>query len=167
MSTTTTDVTKDATVTTATTEPRTQHRMHLFRPARRERTGNRGHSVVGLAAEMTLIRVGIVAADALVALVTATSVLPVIGVWLRTRLPAGTTVEGFITLWGVPFGFLAVLIAVAEIAGLRGLWRAGSRRIARLRAGRRDAVTTTTTAQTATRTTTTKRARTRTRRTGK
>ncbi|MEH1588048.1 hypothetical protein [Cutibacterium avidum] len=154
---TTTDLMKDATVTTATAEPGTQHRMHLSRPARRERTGNRGRSVVGLAAEMTLIRVGTVATDALVALFTATSVLPVIGVWLRTRLPAGTTVEGLITLWGVPFGFLAVLIAVAEIAGLRGLWRAG----------RRDAVTTTTTAQTGTRTTTTKRARTRTRRTGK
>jgi hypothetical protein len=87
-----------------------------------------------------VIRAGTALADYMLVMVTAVSVIPMIGAYLHQR--SGTslgspTASATIAVWLVPFLFVVVALAVAEIAFMRWLWRAGSGRIASLKHARR------------------------------
>lgn len=92
------------------------------------------------------IRLGTVVAAYVLAFLSATQVVPVIGLYLYQQSGVATSAtpvatNGLLAVWVVPFVFVVALLAVAEVALMRWLWRLGTRRIERLRA--RDTETTT------------------------
>lgn len=85
------------------------------------------------------IRLATVLIDYLLILTTALSVIPMLGAYLHQQsgAPLGEpTASGAIALWLVPFLFVVVMLAVAQIAFMRWLWRIGGARIARIKRGR-------------------------------
>jgi hypothetical protein len=87
------------------------------------------------------IRLATVLVDYLLVLTTALSVIPMLGAYLHQQSGASLgdpTASGAIALWLVPFLFVVVMLAVAQIAFMRWLWRAGSARIASIKRGRLD-----------------------------
>ncbi|WP_394941126.1 hypothetical protein [Psychromicrobium sp. YIM B11713] len=84
----------------------------------------------------TVIRAAILVADYLLIAVTALGVIPMIGLYLHQASGAAQnelTTSGTVALWIVPLLFVVTLLAVAEIALMRWLWRVGSRGIASIR----------------------------------
>ncbi|QNE18086.1 hypothetical protein F1D05_09550 [Kribbella qitaiheensis] len=82
------------------------------------------------------IRLATVFIDYLLILTTALSIIPALGAYLHQQSGAslGTpTANGAIALWLVPFLFVVVMLAVAQIAFMRWLWRTGSTRIAKIK----------------------------------
>lgn len=85
------------------------------------------------------IRLATVLIDYLLILTTALSVIPMLGAYLHQQsgAPLGDPTKiGAIALWLVPFLFVVVMLAVAQIAFMRWLWRTGGARIARIKRGR-------------------------------
>lgn len=85
------------------------------------------------------IRLATVLIDYLLIVTTALSVIPMLGAYLHQQsgAPLGDpTASGAIALWLVPFLFVVVMLAVAQIAFMRWLWRTGGTRIARIKRGR-------------------------------
>lgn len=85
------------------------------------------------------IRLATALVDYVLVLVTALSIIPMVGAYLHQQ--SGTslgspTASGTIAVWLVPFLFVVVVLAVAEIAFMRWLWRVGSARIARIKRAR-------------------------------
>lgn len=86
-----------------------------------------------------VIRLATVLVDYALVLVTALTIIPMIGAYVHEQSGASLgelTSTGTIALWAMPFGFIVVVITVAEIAFMRWLWKVGSRRIARIKAAR-------------------------------
>lgn len=80
------------------------------------------------------IRLATLAVDWLVVLSTVVALLPLLGAWLHQQSGAqNLTMEGAVAFWLVPYLFATGMIMILEFVALRGLWRAGSRKIARLR----------------------------------
>ncbi|WP_284982431.1 hypothetical protein [Arthrobacter sp. efr-133-TYG-118] len=83
-----------------------------------------------------VIRAATLVVDYLLVMVTAVCIIPMIGLYLHQASGAAQnelTTSGTVALWIVPLLFVVTLLAVAEIALMRWLWRAGSRRIASIR----------------------------------
>lgn len=83
-----------------------------------------------------VIRAATLVVDYLMFMVTAVGIIPMIGLYLHQASGAaqnGLTTSGTVALWIVPLLFVVTLLAVAEIALMRWLWRAGGRRIASIR----------------------------------
>lgn len=77
------------------------------------------------------IRLATILVDWLVVLMTTVAALPLLGAWLHQQSGAqAMTLDGTLAFWLVPFGFVTTMIAIVEFYLLRGLWRAGSRKIA-------------------------------------
>ncbi|MDP9904776.1 hypothetical protein [Arthrobacter bambusae] len=84
----------------------------------------------------TVIRVATLVVDYLLVMVTAVGIIPMIGLYLHQASGAAQnelTTSGTVALWVVPLLFVVTLLAVAEAALMRWLWRAGNRRIASIR----------------------------------
>lgn len=82
------------------------------------------------------IRLATVFLDYLIILTTALSIIPMLGAYLHQQSGASLgapTANGAIALWLVPFLFVVVMLAVAQIAFMRWLWRSGSTRIAKIK----------------------------------
>lgn len=82
------------------------------------------------------IRAATLVLDYLLVMVTAVGVIPMIGLYLHQASGAAQnelTTSGTVALWIVPLLFVVTVLAVAEIALMRWLWRAGGRRIAKIR----------------------------------
>ena len=128
-----TDKTSD--ITTTTEEPRTTRaprRWFSPLPARGWWTSRTGLRLRGLA-----LRLLVAAFDVVVVLTTATWFVPQTGLWVHTTQGislTSLTTEGVIALWVAPFAFLVAMVAVAEVIGLRSLWRWAGRHIDRVRA---------------------------------
>jgi len=87
------------------------------------------------------IRLATVLVDYLLVLTTATSLIPMVGAYLHQQSGASLgdpTASGAIALWLVPFLFVVVMLAVAQIALMRWLWRTGSARIGTIKRARLD-----------------------------
>jgi hypothetical protein len=83
-----------------------------------------------------VIRAATLVVDYLLVTVTAVGIIPMIGLYLHQVSGAAQielTTSGTVALWIVPLLFVVTLLAVAEIALMRWLWRAGGRRIAAIR----------------------------------
>ncbi|PUB32482.1 hypothetical protein C8K30_1011008 [Promicromonospora sp. AC04] len=86
-----------------------------------------------------LLRAVALAADYLIAFITAVVVVPTLGAWLHAQSGAsqGTlTGAGTLAMWLVPFLFLVALLAAGEIALMREIWRWSTRTIGRVRSAR-------------------------------
>ena len=84
----------------------------------------------------TVIRAATLVVDYLLVMVTAVGVIPMIGLYLHQASGSAQnelTTSGTVALWIVPLLFVVTLLAVAEIALMRWLWRTGSRWIASIR----------------------------------
>ncbi len=85
------------------------------------------------------IRLATILIDYLLVLTTALSVIPMLGAYLHRQSGASSgdpTASGAIALWLVPFLFVVVLLAVAQVAFMRWLWRTGTARIAAIKRAR-------------------------------
>ena len=75
--------------------------------------------------------------DYMLVMATAIGLIPMIGLYLHQASGAAQnelTTSGTVALWILPFLFVVTVLTVAEIVLMRSLWRAGGRRIAKLRA---------------------------------
>lgn len=80
------------------------------------------------------IRLGTICADILLVTTTTTTIMPMLAMFLHEQSGAAQnalSTEGLVALWIVPLVFAMAMIFAAEYAGMRWLWRAGSRRIAK------------------------------------
>lgn len=78
----------------------------------------------------------------LVLVVTVFGLIPFIGAWIHQQgagRSSNLSMDGVIAAWVVPFAFTTLLLAVAEMALMREMWRAGTRLIARIKSGRAEA----------------------------
>ncbi|WP_424863104.1 hypothetical protein [Streptomyces sp. MMS24-I29] len=85
------------------------------------------------------IRLVVLIADYLLAYVTATVVIPMLGAWLHQQSGASQgalTSAGTIAMWLTPLLFLVLLMAAGVLVLMRGLWRWGTRMIQKVRDGR-------------------------------
>jgi hypothetical protein len=85
------------------------------------------------------IRLATILVDYLLVVTTALSVIPMLGAYLHRQSGASLgepTASGAVALWLVPFLFVVALLAVAQIAFMRWLWRTGSARIAGIKRAR-------------------------------
>ncbi|MFI9629326.1 hypothetical protein [Streptomyces sp. NPDC052042] len=85
------------------------------------------------------IRSVVLIADYLLAYVTATVVIPMLGAWLHQQSGASQgalTSAGTIAMWLTPLLFLVLLITAGVLVLMRGLWRWGTRLIQKVRDGR-------------------------------
>lgn len=83
------------------------------------------------------IRASILLFDWLLVFTTATSLVPALGAWLHMKSGAagpGVGVDGLIAVWLVPLLFIVGMLMIGEVAIMRALWRAGRRKIERMRA---------------------------------
>ena len=78
----------------------------------------------------------VVVTDLVLVLATATVVIPALGAFLHHQagLDASVKASGVFALWTVPYVFLVVMLGLAELLGMRALWRASGRGIAAIRA---------------------------------
>ena len=84
-------------------------------------------------------RAVVLAADYLLAFVTAVVVVPSLGAWLHAQSgvsQSALTGAGTIAMWLMPFLFLVALLAAGEIAFMRGMWRWSTRMTERIRDAR-------------------------------
>lgn len=75
-------------------------------------------------------------ADWMIAIGTATGVIPTLAAYLHQRSGANRgqlTFDGTIALWATPLLFLVLILAVAELVVMRGMWRWAARRVAKIR----------------------------------
>ena len=99
----------------------------------------RGQSRLGLAVWTGFFRAVVLFADYVLAMLTAMVVIPMLGAWIHTESGAsrgGLSGDGAIVMWLVPLFFLVALLAAAEIALMRGMWRWGTRRVEAIRDAR-------------------------------
>lgn len=78
----------------------------------------------------TVLRAVVLVFDYLLVSVTALAVIPSLGAWLHQQSATETMQlndAGLIALWLMPFVFMTLMVAVAEIAIMRWLWRAAGR----------------------------------------
>ncbi|MDO5865104.1 MULTISPECIES: hypothetical protein [Paenarthrobacter] len=78
-------------------------------------------------------------ADYLLASMTAMVVIPMLGAWLHRQSGAAggdLTMAGTVAMWVAPLLFVVLLLAAAEIAAMRGMWRWSTRRIEAVREAR-------------------------------
>lgn len=88
-------------------------------------------------AKAGFIRASILVFDWLLIFTTATSLVPALGAWLHMESGAaapGVGVDGLIAVWLVPLLFVVGMLMIGEVAIMRALWRAGTRKIERMRA---------------------------------
>lgn len=79
----------------------------------------------------------VLVADWVMAFATATGVIPSLAAYLHQESGAGRgqlTVDGTIALWAAPLLFLVLVLLVAELVLMRGMWRWAARRVQRIRA---------------------------------
>lgn len=92
-------------------------------------------------------RLVVLIADYLLVLSTAIALIPMLGAWLHQQsgdVYGDLTMAGTIAMWIAPLLFLVLVLAAAEIAVMRAMWRWASRRIQSIRDARAgDAVVTT------------------------
>lgn len=84
-----------------------------------------------------LIRTSTLVFDWLLVFTTATSLVPALGAWLHMTSGAagpGVGVDGLIAVWLVPLLFVVGMLMIGELVLMRALWRAGTRKIERMRA---------------------------------
>ncbi|MDX3020148.1 hypothetical protein [Streptomyces acidiscabies] len=77
-------------------------------------------------------------ADYLLAFITATVVIPLLGVWLHQQSGASRgalSTDGTVAMWLMPLLFLVALLTAGEIVVMRGMWRWATRMIAKIRTG--------------------------------
>lgn len=77
-----------------------------------------------------VLRVLVIIFDYVIVTVSATMIVPALGAWLHQQSnTAGLQLNdaGVIALWLMPFAFITVMLAVAEIAWMRWMWRAAGR----------------------------------------
>lgn len=131
---------KDTTVTaTATAETPAPARGRSRRRRRDPELTSRPAALARTWTRAVLVRAGIGLSDAVLALVTVFWAIPQTGGWIRSQVApnlAGTSIEGLIAFWVVPFVFAVALIGIAEVALMRWLWRAGTASMVRYRAAR-------------------------------
>lgn len=75
--------------------------------------------------------------DWIMALVTATGVIPTLAAYLHRESGASRgqlTVDGTIALWAAPLLFLVLVLAAGELVLMRGMWRWAARRVQRITA---------------------------------
>lgn len=83
-------------------------------------------------------------ADYVLASMTAMVVIPMLGAWLHRQSGAASgdlTMAGTVAMWIAPLLFVVLLLAAAEIAAMRGMWRWSTRRIQAVRDARTPALT--------------------------
>lgn len=88
-------------------------------------------------AKTGLIRTSTLVFDWLLVFTTATSLVPALGAWLHMKSGAagpGVGVDGLIAVWLVPLLFVVGMLMIGELVFMRALWRAGTRKIERMRA---------------------------------
>ena len=82
-------------------------------------------------------------ADYVLASMTAMVVIPMLGAWLHRQSGAVSgdlTMAGTVAMWIAPLLFVVLLLAAAEIAAMRGMWRWSTRRIQAVRDARTPAL---------------------------
>ncbi|MFD7537480.1 hypothetical protein [Streptomyces sp. NPDC059819] len=75
-------------------------------------------------------------ADYVLAFITATAVIPLLGAWLHQRSGASRGAlgaDGTIAMWLMPLFFLVALLVAGEIVMMRGMWHWATRRVAKIR----------------------------------
>lgn len=85
------------------------------------------------------VRAVVLAADYLLAFITAMVVIPSLGAWLhaQTGVSQGAlTGAGTIAMWLMPLLFLVALLAFGEVILMRGMWRGATRLIERVQGPR-------------------------------
>lgn len=82
------------------------------------------------------IRVGVAVFDIFLVTMTAVSLIPQIGAYMHGQSVGQNNfnLDGEIAVWLMPLVFVVIMIAVAEIALMRYLWRRGSKQIEKLTA---------------------------------
>ncbi|WP_327357879.1 hypothetical protein [Streptomyces sp. NBC_01304] len=87
-------------------------------------------------------RVIVLLADYLLAFITATVVIPLLGAWLHQRSGASRgalSADGTIAMWLLPLLFLVALLAAGEFVVMRRMWRWATRMTAKIRDARGEA----------------------------
>lgn len=82
-------------------------------------------------------------ADYVLASMTAMVVIPMLGAWLHRQSGTASgdlTMAGTVAMWIAPLLFVVLLLAAAEIAAMRGMWRWSTRRIRAVRDARTPAL---------------------------
>ena len=84
-----------------------------------------------------LLRGLVLVAAWIIAFTTATGVIPNLAAYLHQASGASRgqlTVDGTIALWAAPLAFLVLVLAVAELALMRSMWRWATRHVEKLKA---------------------------------
>lgn len=109
--------------------------------ADRERKAKRGSGSSGVDVVAGLVSIALHALvlllDYLIAVVTATTVIPALGAWLHEQSGASQgqlTEAGTFALWAMPLLFMTALLVCAEFVLMRGMWRGASRIAAKVAA---------------------------------
>lgn len=91
----------------------------------------------GFSVRRLMARFAVAIACYLIVFVTAMTIIPSLGAWLHQESGAslpGVNTAGLVALWLAPFGFLCLMLAVAEIALIRWMWSKASQ-VGRTRLG--------------------------------
>lgn len=131
------------------TQPKGASTMGKLRGLTSRLTPQGSGYLVPTVAWSSLIRVVTVVGYYLMVTVSVFSVIPFIGAWIHQQGLGGrgpVSTDMLIAMWIMPFAFLVLMLAVGEMAVMRKMWRAGSRKIAQIKAHRGEQTSTEVTA---------------------
>jgi hypothetical protein len=101
-------------------------------PSLIQRLKRQGPSVLGAVG----LRLGTLFLDYLLITATAFAVIPMLGAYMHQQSGLNqnqVTADGTVAMWLIPFAFVVVMLTLAEVMLMRFLWRAGTRKIQRMK----------------------------------
>ncbi|MFF1880295.1 hypothetical protein ACFVVC_02335 [Pseudarthrobacter sp. NPDC058196] len=129
----------------AAAKPKTGPGSSKLAGALRRLTPGKGSGGSPVLIRAVFFRSVVLIADYVLASMTAMVVIPMLGAWLHRQSGAASgdlTMAGTVAMWVAPLLFVVLLLAAAEIAAMRGMWRWSTRRIQSVRDARTGTQTT-------------------------
>lgn len=112
--------------------PRGPEYQPEVKPSLIQRLKRQGPSLLGTVG----LRAGTLFFDYLLITATAFAVIPMLGAYMHQQSGLSqnqVTADGTVAMWLIPFLFVVVMLTLAEFMLMRFLWRAGTRKIQRMK----------------------------------